>query len=131
MNLSGTNLQIRGATLLYRKICTLDGIPTYPRQLTHAHALQNTQMKHPLTAPSAVHLKNCVPPGSQHPGLSVGARSTLSPPHRFGFFYVATKITLRNAFVKVVIFTFSHEKFHITQLHGIARDYTSFKQFRQ
>ena len=36
MNLSGTNLQIRGATLLYRKICTLDGIPTYPRQLTYA-----------------------------------------------------------------------------------------------
>jgi len=41
--LSRTNKTlIRDATLLHGNPRALCGIPTYPRQLTHAHALQDT-----------------------------------------------------------------------------------------
>ena len=64
---------IRGATLIHgKKIRALDGIQTYPRQLTYALTSQNTRPA-PLTAPSAVHLTTRFLLGSQHPGLSVKA----------------------------------------------------------
>ena len=46
---------IRGATLIHGKGRALSRIPTYPRQLTYAHTLQNTLENIHLTAPSAVH----------------------------------------------------------------------------
>ena len=49
-----------------------------------------------LTTPSAVHLMTCFSPASQHRRLSGEASSSLSPLHRFGFFYI---ISLRYGFV--------------------------------
>ena len=68
---------------IHGKYRALSRIPTYPRQLTHAHALQNTLCFSHLTAPSAVHLTTCFLPDSQHRRLSVKALLPLSPLHRF------------------------------------------------
>ena len=38
----------RGATLIHGIIRALSRIPTYPRQLTYAHTLQNTLGKSPI-----------------------------------------------------------------------------------
>lgn len=40
-----------------------------------------------FSAPSAIHLPGCMPSGSQLPGLSAGARLTLSSPQRFHIAY--------------------------------------------
>lgn len=53
----------------------LSRIPTYPRHTDACLASQNTRQNLPLTAPSAVHLTACVLSGSQHPKLSLSARS--------------------------------------------------------
>ena len=73
----------RGATLIHGITRALSRIPTYPRQLTYAHTLQNTLENIHLTAPSAVHLTTCFSPGSQLPRLSVKASLPLSPLQRF------------------------------------------------
>ena len=84
----------------------LSGILTYPRQLTHAHALQNTQVS-PLTAPSAVHLTNCFTPDSQQRRLSVLAYSPLSPLQRF-------------------LFGFSHYMHYLSVCQGLLRNLCTF-----
>ena len=75
----------------------LGRVPSYPRQLTYAHTLQNTLLSH-LTAPSAAHLTTCFRPGSQHPGLSVQASLPLLPLQRFVSLVIAyyTPLFLRN-----------------------------------
>ena len=84
---------IRGATLIHGLPRALGRIPSYPRQLTYACTSQNTRHCVPLTAPSAVHLTTCFPPGSQPSGLSVGASLPLSPLHRFRFMKFYSRIS--------------------------------------
>ena len=57
--------------------CALSRIPTYPRQLNVCHHVAEYFARRHLTAPSAVHLPYCFPPGSQPPGLSVGSYNGL------------------------------------------------------
>ena len=69
---------IRDATLFHGSPRALCGIPAYPRQLTHAHALRDTKPKL-FGAPSAAHLMQCLLPGFQHPGLSGKRICTFTP----------------------------------------------------
>ena len=80
---------------IHRIPCALSRIPTYPRQLTYAHTLQNTLENIHLTAPSAVHLPTCFSSGSQLPGLSVKASLTLSPLQRFNILLNFSQYTTR------------------------------------
>ena len=58
-----------------RALC---GIPAYPRQLTHAHALRDTRQS--LSAhPQRPIMMQCLLPGFQHPGLSVKRICTFTP----------------------------------------------------
>ena len=57
--------------------CALSRIPSYPRQLNVCHHVAEYFARRHLTAPSAVHLPYCFPPGSQPPGLSVGSYNGL------------------------------------------------------
>ena len=101
----------RGATLIHGITRALSRIPTYPRQLTYAHTLQNTLENIHLTAPSAVHLTTCFLPDSQHLRLSVKASLPLSPLQRF---------TMLNCFgfqhkgnnVSMIFFTLVREIFY-------------------
>ena len=85
----------RGATLIHGITRALSRIPTYPRQLTYAHTLQNTLENIHLTAPSAVHLPTCFSSGSQLPGLSVRASLPLSPLQRFNILLNFSQYTTR------------------------------------
>lgn len=102
----------RGATLIHGITRALSRIPTYPRQLTYAHTLQNTLGKRShLTAPSAVHLTTCFLPDSQHLRLSVKALLPLSPLQRFtmlncfGFYHKGNDVSM-------IFFTLVREIFY-------------------
>lgn len=73
---------IAGEAVYKPRAMPLCRIPTYPRELTHPNALQNTPDS-PFPAPSAVHLILCFLPASQHRRLSVKASRPLSPLQRF------------------------------------------------
>ena len=74
---------IRGATLIHGSPRALCGIPAYPRQMTSASNVAAYSGMPRFPAPSAVHLMICVSPDSHQRGLSVDARSPLSPLQRF------------------------------------------------
>ena len=83
---------IRDATLIHSLRCALSEMPAHPRAFTQPNTLRNTLVAHFL-APSAVHLMVCVSPGSQPPGLSVDAQSTVisaSTVCVFGFYFYTT-----------------------------------------